>query len=185
MLVACRLAGLSALEGHYAGLNARAIRADAALLRALRAKGSGAPEPAQEPSRAAFEASRLSPASRSKLGLLGRFGAPQPRPSEAGGGLRVRRLAPRRRPGREAKLLSLSPRSDAQSRPSSIPSLGDGVMLGAAWIDRPVDTQGRAPCFHVLLSAAWKHGHAQANDRHSSRVFATPPRGFARTIRNG
>ena len=45
--------------------------------------------------------------------------------------------------------------------PSSIPSLGDGVMLGTAWIDRPVDTQGRAPCFHVLLSAAWKHGHAQ------------------------
>jgi hypothetical protein len=37
--------------------------------------------------------------------------------------------------------------------PSSIPSLGDGVMLGTAWIDRPVDTQGRAPCFHVLLSA--------------------------------
>ena len=24
----------------------------------------------------------------------------------------------------------------------SIPSLGDGVMLGTAWIDRPVDTQG-------------------------------------------
>ena len=69
--------------------------------------------------------------------------------------------------------------------PSSIPSLGDSVMLGAAWIDRPVDTQGRAPCFHVLLSAAWKHGHAQANDRHSSRVFAMPPRGFARTTRNG
>ena len=55
----------------------------------------------------------------------------------------------------------------AQSRSlglSSIPSLGDGVMLGTAWIDRPVDTQGRAPCFHVLLSAAWKRGHAQAND---------------------
>ncbi|MGA8444810.1 MAG: hypothetical protein WB766_06395 [Roseiarcus sp.] len=68
---------------------------------------------------------------------------------------------------------------------SSIPSLGDGVMLGTAWIDRPVDTQGRAPCFHVLLSAAWKHGHAQANDRHSSRVFAMAPRGFARTTRNG
>src|SRR5208282_2681204 len=67
----------------------------------------------------------------------------------------------------------------------SIPSLGGGVMLGMAWIDRPVDTQGRAPCFHVLLSAAWKHGHAQANDRHSSRVFAMPPRGFARTTRNG
>ena len=69
--------------------------------------------------------------------------------------------------------------------PSSIPSLGDGVMLGTAWIDRPVDTQGCAPCFHVLLSAAWKCGHAQANDRHSSRVFAMPPRGFARTTRNG
>ena len=26
-------------------------------------------------------------------------------------------------------------------------------MLGTVWIDRPVDTQGRAPCFHVLLSA--------------------------------
>ena len=48
-------------------------------------------------------------------------------------------------------------------------------MLGTAWIDRPVDTQGCAPCFHVLLSAAWKRGHAQANDRHSSRVFATRP----------
>ena len=75
----------------------------------------------------------------------------------------------------------LKPRWEA----SSIPSLGDGVMLGTAWIDRPVDTQGRAPCFHVLLSAAWKHGHAQVNDRHSSRVFAMPPRGFARTTRNG
>jgi hypothetical protein len=69
--------------------------------------------------------------------------------------------------------------------PSSIPSLGGGVMLGTAWIDRPVDTQGRAPCFHVLLSAAWKRGHAQANDRHSSCIVAMPPRGFARTTRNG
>jgi hypothetical protein len=68
--------------------------------------------------------------------------------------------------------------------PPSIPYLGDGVMLGTAWIDRPVDTQGCAPCFHVLLSAAWKRGHAQANDRHSSRVFAMPPRGIARTTRN-
>jgi hypothetical protein len=40
--------------------------------------------------------------------------------------------------------------------PSSIPSLGDGVMLGTAWIDRPVDTQGCALCFHVIHSAAWK-----------------------------
>src|ERR1700729_2782672 len=29
--------------------------------------------------------------------------------------------------------------------PSSIPSLGDGVMLGTAWIDWPVDTRGRTP----------------------------------------
>jgi hypothetical protein len=29
--------------------------------------------------------------------------------------------------------------------PSSIPSLGDGVMLGTAWIDRPVDTRGCTP----------------------------------------
>ena len=28
MLVACRLAGLSALEGHYADINARAMRAE-------------------------------------------------------------------------------------------------------------------------------------------------------------
>jgi hypothetical protein len=69
--------------------------------------------------------------------------------------------------------------------PSSIPSLGDGVMLGTAWIDRPVDTQGLRSCFHVFLSAAWKRSHAQANDRHSSRVFETPPGGFAQTTRNG
>jgi hypothetical protein len=31
--------------------------------------------------------------------------------------------------------------------PSSIPSLGDGAMLGTAWIDRPVDTQD----LHSLL----------------------------------
>jgi hypothetical protein len=29
--------------------------------------------------------------------------------------------------------------------PSSIPSPGDGVMLGTAWIDRPVDTQDLHP----------------------------------------
>ena len=33
------------------------------------------------------------------------------------------------------------------SGPSSSPSLGDGVMLGTAWIDRPVDTQD----LHSLL----------------------------------
>ena len=51
-------------------------------------------------------------------------------------------------------------------------------MLGAAWIDRPVDTQGLRSCFHVFLSAAWKRSHAQANDRHSSGVFAMPHRGL-------
>jgi hypothetical protein len=30
-------------------------------------------------------------------------------------------------------------------------------MLGTAWIDRPVDTQGCAPCFHVLPA---QHGSA-------------------------
>jgi hypothetical protein len=29
--------------------------------------------------------------------------------------------------------------------PFSIPSFGDGVMLGTAWIDRPVDTRGSTP----------------------------------------
>ena len=33
--------------------------------------------------------------------------------------------------------------------PSSIPSLGDGGMLGTAWIDRPVDTRGLHSRFHV------------------------------------
>ena len=69
--------------------------------------------------------------------------------------------------------------------PISIPSLGNGVMLGTAWIDRPVDTQGLRSLLPRPPRAAWKRGHAQANDRHSSRVFATPPRGFARTTRNG
>ena len=39
MLVACRLAGLSALDAHYAGVNARAMRADAALRRGLPGNG--------------------------------------------------------------------------------------------------------------------------------------------------
>jgi hypothetical protein len=41
---------------------------------------------------------------------------------------------------------------------SCIPSLGDGVMLGAAWIDRPVDTQGRAPASTSSSAPAWKRG---------------------------
>jgi hypothetical protein len=30
------------------------------------------------------------------------------------------------------------------------------ICSNAAWIDRPVDTQGCALCFHVIPSAAWK-----------------------------
>ena len=109
-----------------------------------------------------------------KLGLLGRFGAPQPRPSEAGGVLRVRRLAPRRRPGREAKLLSLSPRSDAQSRPSSIPSLGDGVMLGTAWIDGQSTRRAALPA-STSSQRSMEARPCQANDGHSSRVLRRHP----------
>ena len=102
------------------------------------------------------------------------FSRPTSRPVNAS---RSRRHSKPYLPSLEKTLKSASP--------NRVALLGDGVMLGTAWIDRPVDTQGRAPCFHVLLSAAWKHGHAQANDRHSSRVFAMPPRGFARTTGNG
>ena len=63
--------------------------------------------------------------------------------------------------------------------------VGDGVMLGTAWIDRPVDTQDLHFLLYALPSAAWMCSHAQANDRHSSRVLAMLPRGFARTTRNG
>jgi hypothetical protein len=44
---------------------------------------------------------------------------------------------------------------------SSIPSLGDGVMLGTAWIDRPVDTRGCTPLPRPIC-AAWKCSHARA-----------------------
>ncbi|HZZ21621.1 MAG TPA: hypothetical protein VFE60_03150 [Roseiarcus sp.] len=67
---------------------------------------------------------------------------------------------------------------------SSIPSLGDGVMLGTAWIDGR-SIRGAALPLPRPFRAAWKCNHAQANDRHSSRVFAMPPRGFAPTTRNG
>ena len=53
-------------------------------------------------------------------------------------------------------------------------------------VDRPASRNaGLRSCFHVVLSAAWKRGHAQANDRYSYRVFAMRPRGFAQTTRNG
>ena len=44
---------------------------------------------------------------------------------------------------------------------SSIPSVGDGVMLGTAWIDRPVHTRGCTP-LPRLFRAAWKCSHARA-----------------------
>jgi hypothetical protein len=62
----------------------------------------------------------------------------------------ARRSSGRPRPARLERVLTRS------LGPSSIPSPGDGVMLGTAWIDRPVDTQGCALCFHVIPSAAWK-----------------------------
>ena len=200
MLVACRLAGLSALEGHYAGLNALpqlspcgeggdvGLANLAAGRRCVDRKGRNFPFwalgglclPADPKTavlpihrvmfRAGFRGSDCSDAPRWAAWVT----RPKPTSGATPGGPLV---GPR--PTRLERVLT---RSLGQS---SIPSLGDGVMLGKAWIDRPVDTQGCAPCFHVLLSAAWKRGHAQANDRHSSRVFAMPPRGFARTTRNG
>jgi hypothetical protein len=50
---------------------------------------------------------------------------------------------------------------DVNLDPSSIPSLGDGVMLGTAWIDRPVDTRGCTPLPRPFR-AAWKCSHARA-----------------------
>ena len=44
----------------------------------------------------------------------------------------------------------------------SIPSLGDGVMLGTAWIDRPVDTQGPRSLLPRPFRAAWRCSHAHA-----------------------
>ena len=51
MLVACRLAGLSALEGHYAGVNARAMRADAELPQHTSASNRHAPPQISETGR--------------------------------------------------------------------------------------------------------------------------------------
>ena len=44
---------------------------------------------------------------------------------------------------------------------SPIPSFGDGVMLGTAWIDRPVDTRAALPLPRPFR-AAWKCSHARA-----------------------
>ena len=80
---------------------------------------------------------------------------------------------------------AIGTRSDAQSRPIFY-SLPRRRCYARHGVDRPASRHaGLRSCFHVLLSAAWKRGHAQANDRHSSRVFAMRPRGFTRTTRNG
>ena len=57
--------------------------------------------------------------------------------------------------------------------PSSIPSLGDGVMLGTAWIDRPVDTRG---CTPASTSSSVQHGSAAMLKPMIDipRVFAMP-----------
>ena len=148
MLVACRLAGLSALEGHYAGLNACAQfgptqrssghggQRDRRLRNPRRSpperlsKRPGCHPPADRNLASSAVLERLS------LGLLKREASTSDALAHA--------IA---RPGREAKPLSLSPRSDAQFRPIFYSSLSDGVMLGTAWIDRPVDTQD----LHSLL----------------------------------
>jgi hypothetical protein len=51
----------------------------------------------------------------------------------------ARRSSGRPRPAQLERVLTRS------LGPSSIPFLGDGVMLGTAWIDRPVDTRGCTP----------------------------------------
>jgi hypothetical protein len=58
----------------------------------------------------------------------------------------------------------------------TIPSVGDGVMLGAAWIDRPFDTQGCALCFHVIPSAAWKRTMLKLYNKIRVGLLREPPR---------
>jgi hypothetical protein len=48
-------------------------------------------------------------------------------------------------------------------------------MLGAAWIDRPVDTQGCALCFHVVPSAAWKRTMLKPKDDIPLASLRCPP----------
>jgi hypothetical protein len=52
---------------------------------------------------------------------------------------------------------TIGPSSDPSLGQSSIPSLSDGVMLGTAWIDRPVDTRGALP---ASTSSPAQHGSA-------------------------
>ena len=118
MLVACRLAGLSALEDYFAGPE-RARNAGPCVYQRRRRPSWAFGSCPAAPDFAVY--------GRFRASLLG-FGYPCPA---------------RPRLGR----LRQTPVLTGSLGPSSIPSLGDGVMLGTAWIDRPVDTQD----LHSLL----------------------------------
>ena len=45
-------------------------------------------------------------------------------------------------------------------------------MVYTAWIDRPVDTRGRAPCFHAFLKRSMEARHAQATRRSGDLGFS-------------
>ena len=173
MLVACQLAGLSALDTYYAGIDAlphKRLPAKACD-RAGQARQAFDDEPLARwryhHGHAAREALITARRHEPDAGLQGLFA------DLSGFTTHVFCFAFTRHLLRKARPIALFPPSATV------------LCSKAAWIDRPVDTQGCAPCFHVLLSAAWKRGHAQANDRHSYRVFAMPPRGFAGTTRTG
>jgi hypothetical protein len=52
-------------------------------------------------------------------------------------------------------------------RPIFYFSLGEGAIVNRTWIDRPVDRQGCALCFHVSQRSMEAH-HAQAVQKDSS-----------------
>ena len=147
MLVACRLAGLSALEAYYGGVSACAQFGSTRRSSGTAGKGIGG---------SGTRAGALQNGFRSVLAAhppADRNLAPSAVLEPLSLGLLKREATSTSdalphavtRQGREAEPLSFSPRSDAQFGPSPIPSLGDGVMLGTAWIDRPVDTRGCTP----------------------------------------
>ena len=129
MLVACRLAGLSALESSLCRRQrGRAIRR----MRAQSCRGATlgplwfpilAGSPLKAPDGLKPAIALLEGGARLRGRLKGFAGPFSGRP----------------RPARLERVLTRS------LGPSSIPSLGDGVMLGTAWIDRPVDTRGCTP----------------------------------------
>ena len=48
-------------------------------------------------------------------------------------------------------------------------------MVTTAWIDRPVDTRGRAPCFHAFLKRSMEARHAQATATRRSGDLGISP----------